>query len=83
MTCHPRSFQPAPAEVDRLVYHMRTVASFSDSEWAKGFALSMLRNAKRRTWTPTPKQFDMMSRLVAELFTHANEGGSCDVIESD
>jgi hypothetical protein len=53
--------------IDELIYYMPTVARAGDS-WARGFAASVLRQAKRRTWRPTPKQEALMRRLVDELF---------------
>ncbi len=62
-----------PAELERLLWHMRTIARGGDDEWATGFARSALAQAKRPTWNPSPKQLSMMRRLVADLFTHNGE----------
>jgi hypothetical protein len=54
-----------PVEV--LVHHRRGFAD-SHNVWEAQFAKSILRNAKRRNWKPTPKQTAIMDRLVGGLF---------------
>ncbi|MGJ8586374.1 MAG: hypothetical protein ACSHXD_19970 [Marinosulfonomonas sp.] len=44
-------------------------ASASGDDWLKGFTRSIARNAKRTGWLPTPKQAQLMKRLVVELRT--------------
>lgn len=74
--------QCQPDEIDRLVYHMATVATHATSEWAAGFAKSIQRQARRRGWRPSQKQLPIMRELVADLFLHAGiEGGDFDVVE--
>ena len=77
MSYHRQQFKtPSPAtssEIERLLYHMPTVAQCSDSEWAAGFAKSILGHCKRRGWKPSPKQLGMMRSLVADLFTDTGE----------
>lgn len=71
-----------PAEVERLLHHMPTVASLAENEWAAGFAKSIARQSHRPGWNPTPKQLSMMRKLVADLFAHGPDiGGDTDVIE--
>jgi hypothetical protein len=73
MTYQPRaSFQrPASAdEIERLVYHMPTVAELAENDWSRGFALSIRKNSRRHNWRPSDKQLAMMRKLVSELFTH-------------
>lgn len=36
-------------------------------EWARGFAKSIARHGKRRSWRPSPKQAHIMRRMVSEL----------------
>jgi hypothetical protein len=55
-----------PVEV--LLHHMPTVAAKAQNEWAANFARSVIRQARRSTWRPSPKQIGIMNRLVAELF---------------
>lgn len=35
--------------------------------WAKGFALSIRKQAKKPDWRPSPKQAALMRRMVAEV----------------
>jgi len=66
-TC--RSENLRELSVDELVFHMPTVARMAGTDWAKGFALSVVAQSRRRNWKPTPKQLGMMRRMVSELFT--------------
>ncbi|MGR3292309.1 MAG: hypothetical protein ACU0C9_14135 [Paracoccaceae bacterium] len=63
----------AGSEIDRLIFHMPTVARKSDNVWATGFANSILKQSRRRNWKPSDKQLEMMRRLVRDLFTKAND----------
>lgn len=79
-----RCFQTATtaAEVERLIWHMPAVARLAENEWAKAFALSVIRQSRRRRWNPSSKQLTVMRGLVSDLFTHAgNEGGDIQLIE--
>lgn len=68
--------------VEELLYHMPTVARLAESDWARVFAQSILRQRKRRNWRPSPKQLSVMHALVSDLFAcGSNEGGDFDVIE--
>ncbi len=69
MTCHPRTIT-SPDEIERLIFHMPTVASLAENDWAKGFALSVTRQARRRGWMPSQKQLGIMRGLVADLFAY-------------
>jgi hypothetical protein len=68
-------------EIERLLFHMPTVAERATNTWAQGFAASIVKQSKRRNWRPSQKQLSMMRRLVAEMFAHGNEGEDCPVIE--
>ena len=71
-----------PDEIDRLVYHMASVATYATNEWASGFAKSIQRQSRRRGWRPSPKQLNLMRDLVADLFLHGgHEEGDFDVVE--
>lgn len=71
-----------PSEIDRLIYHMPAVAERAENTWAKGFALSVVRQSRRRNWKPSPKQLSVMCGLVSDLFTYASdEGDDFDLIE--
>lgn len=60
----------SPAEIERLLHHMPTVAERAGETWAKDFARSIIGQSRRRGWKPTDKQLPVMQRLVSELFTH-------------
>ena len=75
---------PAPDEIERLIFHMPSVASLAENEWAADFARSIVRQAKRHGWQPSPKQIGIMRRLVSELFAYGgNMGGDFDVFDAD
>ena len=63
--------------VDLILHYLRGVTS-SDVEWEANFARSVIRQAKRPTWKPSPKQLAVMERLVGEMF---NETGQLEVLE--
>lgn len=71
----------SPSDVERLLHHMPAVAQQAGNEWAKGFASSVVRQSRRRGWTPSQKQTQIMRRMVSELFTHSQEGGDIQLIE--
>ena len=76
--------RPAPAtnaEIERLIWHMPTVARQASNGWARDFALSIKRQAHRKSWRPSPKQLELMRRMVAEMFTHSQEEGELHLIE--
>ncbi|MEP0455856.1 MAG: hypothetical protein ABJD57_23625 [Roseibium sp.] len=82
MTYHSRQpFQkvPSAAEVERLLHHLPTVAQLAEEAWVKGFALSVLKQSRRRGWTPSPKQLPVMRGLVSSLFARPN--GGVDMIQ--
>lgn len=74
-------FPVNPSEVERLLFHWPAVVRAAGDDWAKGFATSIARQSRRRGWRPTQKQMEIMRRLVADLFTHAHEGGDHPLIE--
>jgi len=86
MTYHSRQpFQKAAsgAEIERLLHHMPTVAQLAGETWAKSFAQSVLKQSRRRGWTPSAKQLPVMRGLVNDLFTHSSdEEGDFNPIES-
>ncbi|MDF1716191.1 MAG: hypothetical protein P1U75_05905 [Antarcticimicrobium sp.] len=48
-------------------------------EWLQGFVRSISRHGKRPTWRPSPKQEQIMRRLVNEL--HAAPEAALEVID--
>lgn len=65
-------FPVNPAEVERLLFHWPRVVRLSENDWAKDFAKSIAMQSRRHGWTPTPKQFGIMRRMVADLFAHTS-----------
>ncbi|MGR3368747.1 MAG: hypothetical protein ACU0CC_04865 [Sagittula sp.] len=80
MTYHCPAFAPAD-ELERLLFHMPTIAEKSENQWPRSFAQSIVRQSRRRGWKPSTKQLSMMRRLVSDLFVHGYEGGDTDVLE--
>jgi len=71
------------AEVERLLHHMPSVAIHAENTWAKSFAQSVSKQARRKGWTPSPKQLSIMRGRVSDLFAYGrNDGGDFDLIES-
>ena len=70
-------------EIERIMWSWPRVNAAARTDWAKGFAASIARQARRRNWQPTPKQAALMRRMVDELFTHGTEEGDFAVIEQD
>lgn len=61
------------AEVERLLHHMPSVAIHATNTWAKGFAQSVVKQARRKNWTPSPKQLSIMRGLVSDLFAYGRD----------
>lgn len=59
--------------VEELIFHMGAVHRQAENGWAKNFAASILKQAKRRNWRPSPKQIGIMRKLVSELFSEPDE----------
>ena len=68
-------------DIDELLHHMPAVARDADNTWAANFARSILGQAKRPGWTPSPKQEALMQGLVSELFTHTDDIMEVQLIE--
>ncbi|SIT81862.1 hypothetical protein [Pontibaca methylaminivorans] len=58
---------------------MRRVMADGSDKWLMGFVRSIARHAKRPSWRPTPRQEQVMRRLVVEMSTMPGMGG--EVIE--
>ena len=72
-------------ELDEILIHswpmvLRRVMSEDADEWLKGFVRSIARHGKRAAWRPTPKQAQIMRRLVSELGTAPDD---VSLIEDD
>lgn len=66
--------------VEELLWSWPTVCRMATNDWAKNFAASIAKQARRRGWTPSPKQHALMNSMVAELYRHTGEG-DFEVIE--
>lgn len=74
-----------PSEVERLLFHMPTVAALAESDFARGFAKSITSQSRRRGWWPSQKQRPLMRELVTDLFRRGagqDMGADFDLIES-
>lgn len=60
-------------EIERLIYYMPTVARLAENEWAKGFALSVTKQSRRKGWKPSAKQLSVMRELVSDLFVSGGD----------
>ena len=69
--------------IPEIMFHWPAVVSRADTDFAKGFARSVARQARRPGWRPTAKQLPIMERMVSDLFTSADdEGEEISLIES-
>ena len=57
---------------------IRAVMAEDQDEWLKGFVLSIARQGKRQSWTPSPKQAALMRQMLNELRQRDED---CEVIE--
>lgn len=62
------------SELDEILIHrwpivMRRVMADGSDDWLKGFVRSIARHGKRPSWRPSPKQAQIMRRLVSEMGT--------------
>ena len=62
---------PNGPSIERLLYYMPICAERAEDEWAKGFALSVTKQSRRKNWRPSRKQLSVMKKLVSDLFAHA------------
>lgn len=70
-------------EVDQILWSWPTVCRVAESDWAKGFAASIARQARNPRWRPSPKQFALMKTMVTQAYQRrlSDEGEDFDVIE--
>ncbi len=59
--------------VEELLWSWPTVCRMATNDWAKNFAASIAKQARRRNWTPSAKQHQLMNSMVAELYRHTGE----------
>ena len=60
---------------------MPHVAEAAQTEWARGFAKSITKQARRKGWSPSGKQVAVMRELVSDLFAHGAFDLDGEVIE--
>ena len=70
-------------EVERLLFHWPRVVEAAPAGWPRDFALSIVTQSRRRGWSPSPKQADLMRRMVGDLFTYGSAGHDDPLIEED
>lgn len=75
------SFPATPCEIERLLHHLQTIHQRPQSEFAESFAGSILKQSRRRNWSPSEKQLGVMRKLVSELFSHPIGQGEEDDIQ--
>ncbi|MCT4610975.1 MAG: hypothetical protein N4A70_17455 [Pelagimonas sp.] len=51
---------------------MRRVMADGSDQWLQGFVRSIAKHGKRASWRPSPKQAQIMRRLVSELSAPSN-----------
>ncbi|MEQ8294844.1 MAG: hypothetical protein RIA08_21810 [Roseovarius sp.] len=83
MTIQRHAFtRPSEEEIERLLYHMPAAVSWTENTWAANFGRSIIRQANRRRWAPSPKQLNIMRTMVSDLFSRGvKEEGELQVIE--
>ncbi|SFC77830.1 hypothetical protein [Tropicimonas isoalkanivorans] len=59
--------------VEELLFHWPAVVRTASKGWPADFARSIASQSRRRNWRPSPKQRDLMQRMVSELFTNTGE----------
>lgn len=69
------------AEIERLLFHLATVARIATNDRTKGFAQSITRQSYRRGWTPSAKQLPVMRELVSNLFNSGDGDDEFEVID--
>lgn len=74
------------SKVEELLWSWPSVCKAADTEWSRGFALSIMRQSRRRNWRPTEKQMVLMQRMVAALYERKDSAAEPDdfpLIEGD
>lgn len=55
--------------VEELLFWWPTITRQASTDFAKGFAISIMAASRRRTWTPSAKQLGIMRRMVSDWFS--------------
>ncbi|MGR3478031.1 MAG: hypothetical protein ACU0EX_10895 [Sulfitobacter sp.] len=71
----------SPAEVERLLFYMPNVAEAATTDWARGFAQSVTKQARRKGWKPSDKQLNIMREMVSDLFANRAVDTDGEVLE--
>ena len=71
-------------ELERALFHWSGVVRATQrGTWAHGFALSIQKKSSAKPWwRPTPKDWAVMQKMVADLFAH-RAGSDVVLIEGD
>lgn len=66
-------------ELERALFHWHAVVrAATPGSWAQSFARSIARKASAKPWwRPSPKEWRVMKKMVADLFAH---GAGQDVV---
>lgn len=67
--------------VEELLWSWPTVCKAATNDWAKGFALSIAKQSRRRNWSPSPKQHLLMQRMVNEVYRQRGDFDGMDDFE--
>ena len=67
MTMHSQISPNAPS-LEELLWSWKAVIRRAPEGWARNFALSIARQARRKDWAPSAKQLGIMQRMVADLY---------------
>lgn len=59
---------PIAPNLEELLWSWPSVISRAPDGWARGFALSIAKQSRRKNWKPSAKQLGLMQRMVAELY---------------
>ncbi|PTV93507.1 hypothetical protein C8J27_11520 [Rhodobacter aestuarii] len=54
--------------LEELLWSWPSVIRHAQDGWARGFALSIAKQSRRKNWQPSVKQLEIMQRMVAELY---------------
>lgn len=69
-----------PRSLEHLFFYMPQLARSGASQWERDFADSMSKRAHWKNWQPSPKQIEIMQRMVADMF--ASDDAALDLIDT-
>ncbi len=62
---------PSAPNLEELLWSWKSVIRNAPDGWARNFALSIAKQAKRKDWQPTAKQLGIMRKMVSDLYHDA------------